>query len=296
MINKILIIINICLCLTLLIISSCNTTFFNKTINIKDNKTNEISNLELEEYVIGVVAAEMPASFNIEALKAQAVAARTYAMYKIENNNKNYDVVTDVSDQSYITHEEMKIKWQKDYEKYFEKIKQAVLDTKNLVLKYNNKVIKSYYFSMSNGYTEDVSLVFGEKRNYLKSVESIYENNTLKNFEVEKEFTKEEICEKLEISCDRLEFKNIKRSKTLRVITLEVNEKEISGTTFRKKLGLRSTDFNINISDNLIKITTKGYGHGVGMSQYGANGMAKAGYNYEEILKYFYQNTEISSI
>ena len=296
MINKILIIINICLCLTLLIISSCNTTFFNKTINIKDNKTNEISNLELEEYVIGVVAAEMPASFNIEALKAQAVAARTYAMYKIENNNKNYDVVTDVSDQSYITHEEMKIKWQKDYEKYFEKIKQAVLDTKNLVLKYNNKVIKSYYFSMSNGYTEDVSLVFGEKRNYLKSVESIYENNTLKNFEVEKEFTKEEICEKLEIRCDRLEFKNIKRSKTLRVITLEVNEKEISGTTFRKKLGLRSTDFNINISDNLIKITTKGYGHGVGMSQYGANGMAKAGYNYEEILKYFYQNTEISSI
>ena len=297
--NRILLIIVFCLSLILINISSeKDTTFFNneKEINVKNTKTNTIESLELEEYIIGVVAAEMPASFNLEALKAQAIASRTYAVYKMETSNKEYDVVTDVSNQSYITIEEMKNKWGNDFEKYYTKISTAVNDTLGQVLTYNNKIIEAYYFAMSNGYTEDVSLVFSEDRDYLKSVKSIYENESLKNFLVETEFTKEEICKKLEITCNSLSFKNIERSNTGRVKTLMINDKIYKGTEIRTKLRLRSTDFDIESNNNKITITTRGYGHGVGMSQYGANGMANAGYDYEKILKYYYKNIEISSI
>ena len=175
------------------------------------------------------------------------------------------------------------------------KIKNAINDTKGKIMLYDGKVIKSYYFAMSNGYTEDVKLVFSENREYLESVESIYDKK-VKNFEVKKEFTKEEICSSLKIDCKELLFDNIIRSNTNRVNYITVNNIEYKGTEFRKLLGLRSTDFTIKELNNKIIITTKGYGHGVGMSQYGANGMANDGYNYEEILKYFFKNIEISSI
>jgi len=298
MINRILLIVTICLSLILLFMSSRNTTFFNTTpnITIKDSDTNKIETLNLEEYIIGVIAAEMPASFDEEALKAQAVASRTYAVYKMQNSNGNYDVVTDVSNQSYITIDKMRNKWEEDFEKYYAKISDAVSKTKSEIMIYEDKVIEAYYFAMSNGYTEDSSLVFSEDRDYLQSVKSVYENDNLKNFEVTEKFTKEEICNKLNISCDNLTFTNIKRSNTGRVNTIYVNDKLFKGTDFRKKLGLRSTDFEIKQDNNDVYITTKGYGHGVGMSQYGANGMAKAGYDYKEILTYYYKNVEIKTI
>lgn len=278
--------------------SSNKTTLFytEPNITIKDSETNEISNVQLEEYIIGVVAAEMPASFNEEALKAQAIASRTYAVYKMQNSSSDFDVVTDVSNQGYITIDEMKTKWGSDFNKYYEKIKNAVNSTKGKVMYYNNKVIEAYYFAMSNGYTEEASLVFSENRDYLQSVKSTYENESLKNFEVTKEYTTVEVCEKLNLGCNTLTFSNIERSATGRVNTITINEKVFKGTEVRNLLGLRSTDFKINIIDDAVFVTTKGYGHGVGMSQYGANGMANAGYNYEEILKYYYKNVEISSI
>ena len=296
--NKILLIIVIILSLINLLISSSNTTYFytEPSIKVKDSNEDKITAMNLEEYIVGVVAAEMPASFNIEALKAQAIASRTYATYKMQNANENYDVVTDVSNQSFISVEEMKTKWKENFSKYYEKIKSAVYDTKGMVMLYDKKIIEAYYFSMSNGYTEDVELVFSENRDYLVSVESNYENNSIKNFEVSTEFSKEDICEQLNIACEVLNFTNIKRSDTNRVISLLVNNKEFKGTDFRKKLNLRSTDFTIEEISNKIVITTKGYGHGVGMSQYGANGMANEGYSYEEILKHYYKNVEISSI
>ena len=298
MINRILLIVTICLSFILLFMSSRNTTFFNSkpNITIKNTNTNKIEKMSLEEYIIGVVAAEMPASFNEEALKAQAVASRTYAVYKMQNSKTEYDVVTDVSNQSFITKEDMKDKWKDEFDKYYKKIKDAVNKTKNEIMMYEDKVIEAYYFAMSNGFTEDVSLVFNEDREYLKSVKSVYENNDLKNFEVVKKFSKEEVCSKLNIVCDNISFKNIKRSNTGRVNSLNINETVYKGTDFRKKLGLRSTDFYIEEKDGYFYITTKGYGHGVGMSQYGANGMAKEGYTYDEILKYFYKNIEIKSI
>ena len=298
--NKILTIITLVLGIILVAIDgSSNTTFFNteaKKINVKDTLTNKIDTLNLEDYIIGVVAAEMPASFNEEALKAQAIASRTYAVYKMEHSNNNFDVVTDVSNQGYIDIDEMKRKWGSDFDKYYEKVKNAVNETKGKIMFYNDEVIEAYYFAMSNGYTENVNLVFSEDRDYLQSVESIYEDENIKNFEVTMYFTKTEICEKLNISCDNLTFTNIKRSQTNRVNSITVNNIVFKGTEFRNNLGLRSTDFEIKEDGEKIIITTKGYGHGVGMSQYGANGMANAGYNYEEILKYFYKNIKISTI
>jgi len=297
--NRILLIIVFCLSLILINISSeKDTTFFNneKEINVKNTKTNTIESLELEEYIIGVVAAEMPASFQEDALKAQAIASRTYAIYKMNNSNEEYDVVTDVSNQSYITIDNMKDKWKEDFNLYYEKIKNAVLDTKGKVMTYNNEVIESYYFAMSNGYTESASLVFSEDRDYLESVESSYDNKTIKNFEVIKEFDTKDFCEKLEINCNDIIISNIKRSETNRVNYITINNTTFKGTEFRTKLSLRSTDFQIENKDSKIIITTRGYGHGVGMSQYGANGMAKDGYSYEEILKYYYKNIKIDSI
>lgn len=297
--NRILLVVVFILSLILVTISSNeNTTFFNSepNIKIKNTKTDNIDSLNLEEYVIGVVAAEMPASFNEEALKAQAVASRTYAAYKMEQNNSEYDVVTDVSNQSYITVDEMKSKWNTEFDKYYQKISDAVNATKGKIMYYGDEIVEAYYFAMSNGYTEKASLVFSEDKDYLQSVESVYDNNELKNFEVTTTFTKEEICQKLNIVCDTLTFSNIIRSDTNRVNSITVNGVQFKGTAFRSKLSLRSTDFTIEEDDNQIKITTKGYGHGVGMSQYGANGMAKEGYSYEEILQYYYKNIKISSI
>ncbi len=301
--NRILLMIVILLSITYLLISSCihYTTIFlpdnseGLNILVKDSETGEIVKINLEEYVIGVVAAEMPASFNIEALKAQAVASRSYALYKMNTSSGNYDVVTSVTNQSYITIEEMKTKWGKDYTKYYNKIKEAVNATKNMILKYKGEVIEAYYFAMSNGYTEDVSLVFSEERDYLKSVKSSYDT-TLNNYEVTKNISKKEFCTSLGINCDYIVIENIERSATNRVNSITINDKVFKGTEIRKLLNLRSTDFNIDIVDNSVNITTRGYGHGVGMSQYGANGMAIMGYDYLEILKYFYQNSEISNI
>lgn len=265
-------------------------------VKVKNSNNNEIINLELEDYIIGVVAAEMPASFEIEALKAQAVAARTYAMNKIENSQKEYDLVTDVTNQSYITIEEMKMKWGNDYERYYDKIKSAVNDTKGKVLKYKDKVIEAYYFSMSNGYTEEASLVFGESKPYLESVDSKWDNNDLAKFYQEITYSKKEFCELLKITCEDIVINDIERSSTNRVNKIIINNQTFIGTEVRKKLKLRSTDFDITLLDNVVLIATNGYGHGVGMSQYGANGMAKSGYDYEDILYHYYQNVAITKI
>ena len=274
-------------------------TFLNEDINvkqevklaIKNSDTGKVSNINLEEYVIGVVAGEMPASFNIEALKAQAIAARTYAIYKMNTATKEYDLVTDITNQVYITNEKMQENWQESYEYYYNKIKDAVETTKDLIMTYNGEVICSFYFSTSNGSTEDASLVFGEAKDYLKSVSSP-ENSK----ETKATLTKKEFCTKLGITCNEIKISNIEASDTGRINYITINDKKFKGTIVRAKLGLRSTDFDINVLSEKVEITTKGYGHGVGMSQYGANTLANEGKTYEEILKYYYQNIKIEKI
>lgn len=277
--------------------TTTTSTTTNKTtssITIKINKNNEIKEINLEEYIIGVVAGEMPASFETEALKAQAVTSRTYAIYKINNTQDNYDIKTTIDDQVYITTKEMKEKWGNEYEQYYNKIKNAVTSTKNLVMKKDNKVFKSYYFAMSNGTTVDSSTVFGETTS--TSVSSPWDNETLNKFLVTTDFTQEEIKTKLNLNEDITNIEILKKDKTNRVEQIKVNNKTYTGIEFRQLLSLRSTDFTITKTNNTYSITTKGYGHGVGMSQYGANGMAKENYTYDEILKYYYQNIEIEEI
>lgn len=264
-------------------------------IKVYDPSTSKIEEMELENYIVGVVAAEMPASFEIEALKAQAVAARTFATYKMEHRNLEYDVIIGVSDQAFNTIEQMRAKWQDQFNENYQKISSAVKETQNDIMTYQGRVIESFYFSMSNGQTENCELVFQESLPYLTSVESSWDNETLQNYEVTKEFTKEEFCNLLNISCEEINITDIDRTSSGRIKTLKINGQLMKGTEVRTKLTLRSTDFQISIEDT-IKITTKGNGHGVGMSQYGANGMAKEGKNYQEILTHYYQNIEFSKI
>lgn len=265
-------------------------------INVKNKETEEVEQKDLEEYVLGVVAAEMPASFSYEALKAQAIAARTYAVYKMKNTKEEYDVIADVSNQAYITEEQMKEKWQQEFSTYYEKIKKAVKETEKEIMYYNGEVIESFYFAMSNGKTENVSAVFGESLPYLISVESKWDNETIKNYEVNTQLSTAEFCNKLNISCNSIVINNQIYDDTGRTKEITINEKQFSGTDVRKLLGLRSTDFTIEINGEIINIKTKGYGHGVGMSQYGANGMAKEGYDCYEILKYYYKDIEIKKM
>ena len=261
-----------------------------KKVNIKYK--DEVVSLNLEDYVVGVVACEMPASFNIEALKAMAVAARTFALYKIKTN-KNYKLSTTTKDQCYITEKQMKKKWGNSYDKYYKKIKKAVSETENEYLTYKDKVIISFYFSISNGKTENCENVFSQKLDYLVSVDSkwdekySYKKKTVK-------FKVSDFLNKLNIKSNSIDSIKTKKSKTGRVNYVIINNKKIKGTKFRQLLSLRSTDIDLVVKDNYVYITTRGYGHGVGMSQYGANGMAKEGYKYDEILKYYYKGVKIS--
>lgn len=296
--NKLLLVVALILSIISINMSSTtkSTTHFNNDQIIKVKKDDEISSLKLEEYIIGVVASEMPASFHIEALKAQAISARTYALYKMNESNGNYDILASITNQGYINKEEMQVKWLNDYDKYYNKIKEAVLSTKGLVVTYNGNIVPTYYFAMSNGYTEEAKFVFGENKDYLVSVKSEYDNESLKNFKKTIQLTKDAFCNALALNCDILKINNIERSATHRVIKITINDKEFKGTKIRELLALRSTDFTISISEDIIYITTSGYGHGVGMSQYGANGMANNGYTYDQILKYYYKDIEINKI
>lgn len=272
-----------------------NTSYFFDDKNVQEivlnNNNNEKETIEFNEYLIGVLACEMPASFELEALKAQAIASRTYAYYLI-NHDKN--ITNDTRTQCMLNKSQMKENWQNDFDLYYNKLLTAVMQTHNVVLKYDNEIIPAYYFSMSNGYTEDSKYVFNETKDFLKQVDSHYEENN-KNFIKETTFSKENFCSLLQIDCSDININNINRSSSNRVIDLLINDKKFTGVEIRKKLNLRSTDFDIEIGDD-VKITTRGYGHGVGMSQYGANYMAKEGKSYEDILKHYYQGVIISSI
>ncbi len=243
--------------------------------------------LSLEEYLIGVVGSEMPASFNIEALKSQAIAARTYALNKINNNQ----TVTDTTkDQVYKDNNQLKSLWGEGYDKYYQKVKQAVSETEGLVLTYDNKLISAVYHSTSNGFTENAEDVWGNSVPYLKAVSSTYDKNA-------SSYLRQSTFNYSDIDILNLDsYINIVRDSSGNVIQITVDNNVYTGVEFRNLLGLRSTDFDIIINNNTIEITTKGYGHGVGMSQYGANGMANNGYNYNQILKHYYTGVAIEKI
>ena len=273
--------------------NTTTTTTSSSGKTIKFNNGGVVTNIDLEEYVIGVVAAEMPAAFHSEALKAQAVVARTYAMKKA---SQGITLVNSTSHQVYNSIEQMKAKWGSSYSTYYNKIKNAVNDTKGKVLKYNGQYIEALYFSMSNGKTELPSYVWSTNYPYLQVVSSSWDEN-LSAAKYTVSMTYSTLSSKLGVVVDaNSEINILSRTAGDRVNEISIAGKTFTGVKVRSLLGLRSADFTITKTSTGIKITTKGFGHGVGMSQYGANGAAKAGYTYKQILNHYYSGASLVSL
>jgi stage II sporulation protein D len=213
------------------------------------------------------------------------------------NINNDYDVVDTVSNQVYLSEEELKTKWGNNYDKYIEKIKKAVQETSMEYLEYDGEIIDAFYFSTSNGYTEDSGVIFRKSLPYLQSVESSWDKEVAQAFYSSTSISLQEFYEKLglEYSSD-LKVEVLNRSDSNRVVSLKINGIEFMAKDVYIKLKLRSYDFEfVQVGNNVI-INTKGYGHGVGMSQYGALGMAKNGYSYKDILSHYYSGSELVKI
>ena len=268
----------------------------NMIIRVKRSSGN-IEKISFEDYIVGILAGEMPVSFHSEALKAQAVAARTYAMKKMAQNvNNDFDVVDTVANQVYLDNDYLKDAWKDKYINNINILKTAVLQTYGEYLEYEGEVIEAFFFSTSTGKTENSEDVFGTYLPYLRSVDSTWDNIS-PVYEEKKYYTLKEFYESLGLSFSTvLNIKANKTTSTGRIKEINVNGKKFTGSNLAVSLNLRSSFFNIIQDNNTVIITTKGYGHGVGMSQYGAEAMSTLGYTYDQILKYYYKGVEISKI
>ncbi len=280
------------------------------TIAVYINSKKKIEHIPIEEYVKGVVAAEMPASFDMEALKAQAVAARTYVYRRLDKYNGSgcslhpgADICDDPSHcQAWMTKGEMLKKWGIfSYYHYYSKINQATNSTAGMAIFYENEPIDPLFFSTSNGKTENSEDVWQKHVPYLRSVTSPGEETSPKFLEI-KQIPINDIVEKLRDKWPDLvidpknpekSWEILERSSGGRVKTMKVGNKTIRGTEFRMLFGLNSTDFEWERAGKNIKFICTGFGHGVGMSQYGANSMAKNGANYIDIIKHYYSGVEV---
>ncbi|WP_330949176.1 stage II sporulation protein D [Virgibacillus sp. MG-45] len=269
------------------------------SVTVMRSESEEIEKVPLETYVARVVASEMPADFEMEALKAQVLAARTFIVYRMIHQNDNPDAfVTDtVSDQVYSSEMDLRKKWKNEYNEKMSKINQAVVDTEGEILTYENAPIFPAFFSTSNGYTENSEDYWQNKLPYLRSVKSPWDKKSPKYLD-QKTFTIDEVEGVLQTNLSQLNNKSIQISRTegKRVKEVTLGDKSFTGRDIREKLKLQSSDFSIEQKSNHLVFTTKGYGHGIGMSQYGANGMAKEGKTYKEILSYYFQGVEISTV
>ena len=266
----------------------------NSVVRVFREKFDRIDYVPIEEYVVGVVAGEMPASFDLEALKAQAVASRSYVMFQIKKNKKNdYDVVDTVANQVYLDSNMQKEKWEDDYVYNGNKIKEAVLDTAGEYLEFNGEVVEAMFFSTSTGLTENSEEIFSSEVPYLRSVSSTWDVISPAYTDSVK-FSKEKFYNLLNIDfSEKLDVNIVNTTSTGRVVDLIINDKKFTGKEICSKLKLKSTFFSIVEYDDYIIVNTRGYGHGVGMSQYGAEGMAREGYKYDEILKHYYSGVNI---
>lgn len=290
-------------------ISNKNTYNYSKygTISLLHKKTGEVEQVNLEEYLCNVVSSEMPATFEQEALKAQAIVARTYTIYKILNKkHDNADICDDSTCcQAWISKDDRLAKWEENQrESNWQKICSAVNETSGKIITYENKPIDAFFHSNSGGITEvPVNVWGGTGYPYLQSVETSGED-AYTQYASEVTLSQEELINKLkekysDISIDFTNSEDIKileYTESTRVKTIKFGNHEISGVEARTLFGLKSTNFEISRDGNNIKFSVKGYGHGVGMSQTGADSMAKNGSRAEEIIKHFYTGVEITEV
>lgn len=279
-------------------------------IKIYNSETKQDMQMDIETYLYGVLSGEMPSDFDLEALKAQAVAARTYVMYKQESENptqhSNSVVCTDYRHcQEYKSYESLKQskgeEWMKNS---YSKIKQAVDETKGQIIVYEGEPIQPLYFSTSSGKTENSEEVFSEKYPYLQSVDSPYDKLSPKYVSTLK-ISNKDFVSAIKKSYSDIQIEENNLSSQIKVIEtstggsvekIKIGNKEITGRDVRAIFKLNSANFEINFENDYMDFIVKGYGHGVGMSQWGAAGMAEDGYLYYEILGHYYTGTTIKDL
>ena len=279
------------------------------TIKLLHKKTNEIETVAIDDYLCNVVSAEMPAEYELEALKAQAIVARTYTIYKIQNNENKHGEASICDNsaccQAWISKDKRFEKWEEaKREENWNKIVSAVNDTKGKIITYEGKPINAFFHSNSGGKTETTLNVWGGSGYpYLQTVSTSGEENYT-------QYSSEYVCSKQEFISKiqekhkdfAIDFSNPEELKVLehtdgnRIKKMKVGNLELSGVELRTIFSLRSANFTVQLDGENIKFQVTGYGHGVGMSQTGADSMAKQGSDYEEIIRHFYTGIEIINL
>lgn len=271
-------------------------------IKVYFTKKDKTEKIDLNEYITGVVCAEISPNYEENAIMAQAIASRTYAIYMLENGG--YDKA-DISDdysihQGYLSKEDLKEKWKDNFDTYYKKIEDAVLKVQNKAITYNGEIIKPAFFALCGGKTENAKDIWGGDVPYLKSVSSVGDElcsslSSTVTYSID-EFKK--LCGKLQkcnLSSDETKWVGeIKKTASGAVKEITIGENEYSAYTVQKVFSIKSNNFNLKYDNQKFIFSVIGNGHGVGMSQYGADYMARQGSSYEEILKHYYTDVEIA--
>ncbi|WP_128896763.1 stage II sporulation protein D [Longirhabdus pacifica] len=277
-----------------------------KIVSIYMDQQEQIIQLPLEQYVMGVVAAEMPMDFHIEALKAQAIAARTYIVRRMMDQDRSHVpvdgalVTNTIYHQAFLTEEERKQQWGKQYDAYNEKLQHAIAETKDMIMTYHDRPIEASFFSTSNGFTENSEDYWDKELPYLRSVASPWDQRLSPKYEQTQTFTLLEIQQMLGLSSLSTPteewYQLLSATEGNRVNEVVIAGNTFSGREVREKLKLPSSHFVWKMEEDDVHITTYGYGHGIGMSQYGAQGMALEGKKAADIVTYYYQQIELKRI
>ena len=270
-------------------------------------RNNQVYEMSISDYLWGVVAAEMPASFEPEALRAQAVCARTYSLWKLQAHSHGADGADICADssccQAFLSKQDAAQRWGASAAgAYTAKIASAVADTDGQVLTYDGGPIQAVFFSSASGATEDASEVWGKSLPYLVSVDSP-EGDEVPNYHSIVTLTAEQVKKiaaesglDADLSGEPSQwFQNLTRTASGRVAAVKLGGVELSGGAARSLFALRSACFDVSEQDGVFTFSVTGYGHGVGMSQYGANAMAKSGLDWKDILSHYYTGAQLQT-
>ncbi len=267
----------------------------------------QVAEMNMADYLWGVVAAEMPASFEPDALRSQAVCARTYSLWKLRaksHEGDGADVCADSSCcQAFLTKEDAAQRWGADLAPaYTAKIAAAVADTDGQVLVYDGAPIQAVFFSSASGATEDAEAVWGKALPYLVSVDSP-EGDEVPNYRSTVTLTADQVQKAVgeaglgaDLSGEPSGwFHDLTRTASGRVASVELGGVSLSGGAVRNLFALRSACFDVSEKDGVFTFSVTGYGHGVGLSQYGANAMAKQGTGWRDILAHYYTGAQLQT-
>jgi len=285
---------------------SIEITRLDADIRFSVKTDNGAETVNMADYLPGVLAGEMPALFESQALMAQAVAARTYILHRVQKGSPNHpdaDICNDPACcKAYVTTQQMQKNWGERYNEYYAKIADAVQSTDGQYLTYNGELIEAVFHSSSAGATEASESIWNA-RPYLVSVDSPETEADVPNYISHTTLSAPLLQSQLSAKYPNLVFSaspeewltEIVRNESGRVQSVQVCNLTLTGTQLRSALGLRSTSFTAEYADGTFTFHVTGYGHGVGMSQYGANVFAKQGMGYQEILAHYYPNTQLAS-